>query len=122
MVVEAAEKSGSLITAREAADQNRDVMPSGSLTGGRFRGSHALLRDGAKLVESAVDILQELGIPTGPPTLAGSPEVIEFTVDDISRELKISVGEALGRLLEWELAGEIQRVGSGRFIRSRSKV
>jgi DNA processing protein len=123
VVIEAAEKSGSLITAREAADQNRDVMAvPGSLTGGRFRGSHALLRDGAKLVESAVDILQELGISSGPPIGSGSPQVVEFTVDDISRELKISVGEALGRLLEWELAGEIQRVGLGRFIRSRSKV
>jgi DNA processing protein len=127
VVVEAAEKSGSLITARAAADQNRDVMAvPGSLTGGRFRGSHALLRDGAKLVETAVDILQELGIDCGPPRRANEgedrPQVVEFTVDDISRELKISVGEALGRLLEWELAGEIQRVGSGRFIRSRSKV
>ena len=63
LVVEAAEKSGSLITARLAADQGRDVMAMPGLTaGGRNRGAHALLRDGAKLVESAVDILQELGI------------------------------------------------------------
>ena len=127
VVIEAAEKSGSLITAREAADQSRDVMAvPGSLTGGRFRGSHALLRDGAKLVESAVDILQELGVEkAGLPgrSLEGKgPEVIEFTVDDIARELQIPTGEALGRLLEWELEGEIQRVGSGRFIRSRGKV
>ena len=63
VVVEAKEKSGSLITARLAADQGRDVMAvPGTIVGGRNRGANALLRDGAKLVESAVDILQELGI------------------------------------------------------------
>ena len=63
VVVEAREKSGSLITARLAADQGRDVMAvPGTFVGGRNRGANALLRDGAKLVESAVDILQELGL------------------------------------------------------------
>lgn len=123
VVVEAAAKSGSLITAREAADQGRDVMAvPGSVANGRYWGCHALLRDGAKLVESAVDILQELGLPAGPARLARSLEVVEFTVDDVAQELKLSPGEALARLLEWELTGEIQRVGSGRFVRSRSKV
>lgn len=122
LVVEAAEKSGSLITARLAAEQGRDVMAMPGLTaGGRNRGAHALLRDGAKLVESAVDILQELGIGhTG--GIRGNPETVEFTVDDIAAELKISAGDALARLLEWELTGEIRRIGSGRFVRSRSKV
>jgi DNA processing protein len=123
LVVEAAEKSGSLITARLAADQGRDVMAMPGLTaGGRNRGAHALLRDGAKLVESAVDILQELGIGHAGGALAESPETVEFTVDDIAAELKISPGDALARLLEWELTGEIRRIGSGRFVRSRSKV
>ena len=70
VVVEAREKSGSLITARLAADQGRDVMAvPGTIVGGRNRGANALLRDGAKLVESAVDILQELGLDDepGPP-------------------------------------------------------
>ena len=63
VVVEAKEKSGSLITARLAAEQGRDVMAvPGTFVGGRNRGANALLRDGAKLVESAVDILQELGL------------------------------------------------------------
>ena len=123
VVVEAAEKSGSLITAREAADQGRDVMAvPGSVANGRYWGCHALLRDGAKLVESAVDILQELGLASGPRGLPRMSEVVEFTVDDVARELKLPPGEALARLLEWELTGEIQRVGSGRFVRSRSKV
>lgn len=127
VVVEAREKSGSLITARLAADQGRDVMAvPGTFVGGRNRGANALLRDGAKLVESAVDILQELGIDAariGPKGARGeSGQVIEFTVDDIAAELKIPAGEALARLLEWELTGEIQRIGSGRFVRSRVKL
>ena len=127
VVVEATEKSGSLITARLAADQGRDVMAvPGTFVGGRNRGANALLRDGAKLVESAVDILQELGLGLRPGArrarTAKSPEVVEFTVDEIAEQLKIPAGEALARLLEWELTGEVQRIGSGRFVRSRSKV
>jgi len=126
VVVEAKEKSGSLITARLAADQGRDVMAvPGTFVGGRNRGANALLRDGAKLVESAVDILQELGMDSGVarrPGDAGSPQLVEFTVDEIAEQLKISAGEALARLLEWELTGEVRRIGSGRFVRSRGKV
>ena len=123
LVVEAAEKSGSLITARLAADQGRDVMAMPGLTaGGRNRGAHALLKDGAKLVESAVDILQELGIGVAGTGRGETTEAVEFTVDDIAAELKISAGDALARLLEWELTGQIRRIGSGRFLRSRSKV
>jgi DNA processing protein len=123
VVVEAREKSGSLITARLAGDQGRDVMVvPGPTRSGQNRGGHALLRDGAKLVESAVDILQELGLDrTGVP-IHESVQTVEFTVDDIAQQLKIPAGEALARLLEWELTGEIQRIGSGRFVRSRSKV
>jgi DNA processing protein len=126
VVVEAAEKSGSLITARLAADQGRDVMVvPGPVLGGRNRGAHALIRDGAKLVESAVDILQELGLNQGLAPLCQQGEggeSVEFTVDDIAQQLELPAGEALARLLEWELTGEIQRIGSGRFIRSQSKV
>lgn len=123
VVIEAAERSGSLITARMAADQGRDVMVvPGPVLGGRNRGAHALIRDGAKLVESGVDILQELGISGGPAGSPGSLELVEFTVEDIAQQLKLTPGEALAWLLEWELAGEVQRIGSGRFVRSRSKV
>lgn len=126
VVVEAMEKSGSLITARLAADQGRDVMAvPGTFVGGRNRGANALLRDGAKLVESAVDILQELGLDerlARRAPMGESPEVVEFTVDQVAEQMKITSGEALARLLEWELTGEVQRIGSGRFRRSRSKV
>lgn len=123
VVVEAAEKSGALITAREALDQGRDVMAvPGKVAGGRNRGCHALLRDGAKLVESAVDILQELGIPAAGALNGICPETVEFTVDEVAGQLGLAPGEALARLLEWELTGEIQRTGSGRFVRTQGKV
>ena len=77
VVIEAGEKSGSLITARCALEQGRDVLAvPGSVLGGRNRGGHALLRDGARIVESADDILDELNLrprcASREPT-AGSP-------------------------------------------------
>jgi DNA processing protein len=123
VVVEARERSGSLITARLAGDQGRDVMVvPGQIRTGQNRGGHALLRDGAKLVESAVDILQELGLNPAAVAAQEFSQSVEFTVDDVAQQMKIPPGEALARLLEWELTGEIQRIGSGRFVRSRVKV
>src|SRR4029078_8086814 len=64
VVIEAAEQSGSLITAASALEQGKDVMAvPGNVLSGRNRGGHALIRDGAKIVESADDILEELGVP-----------------------------------------------------------
>ena len=61
VVVEANDRSGSLITAHCAAEQGREVMAvPGSVLGGRNRGGHALIRDGAKVVETADDILEEI--------------------------------------------------------------
>ncbi len=65
VVVEAPEKSGALITASTALEQGRDVLVvPGPAVGGRNRGGHLLIRDGAKVVESADDILQDSGLLT----------------------------------------------------------
>ena len=108
-----------------AANQGREVMVlPGPAIGGRNRGGHLLIRDGAKVVESADDILQELGglppldsTPAEAPGLGQLPEVIDFTVDDIARQTGEAPGVVLARLLDLELAGRIQRVGGGRFSR-----
>lgn len=134
VVVEAPEKSGALITAASALDQGRDVYAvPGAVPGGRNRGGHLLIRDGAKLIESADDILLELGLKVPPPTASSSePEAdavlgrlpfdAEFSMDELPEAGDVAPGRVLARLLELELTGKIQRVGSGRFLRIRGRV
>ncbi len=131
VVIEAGDKSGSLITARCALEQGRDVLAvPGNILTGRNRGAHALLRDGAKIVESADDILEELGMCTAAGSVdrsAGSRSrdpILDCLVpgepsdlDDIAERSGLLPSRLLPRLMELELAGAIARVGGGRFIR-----
>jgi DNA processing protein len=140
VVVEAAGKSGSLITARHALDQGREVLAvPGNILGGRNAGAHALLRDGAKIVESADDILEEIHLGVGDGRLgiggADEPKAAElasqdpvllhmtlgdsYDLDELSSACGMDRIKLLQRLLELELGGAVQRVEGGRFVRFR---
>ena len=142
VIVEAAEGSGSLITADFALEQGRTVLAvPGNVLGGRNFGAHALLRDGAKLVECADDILEELppalthpapapGEPPQPrhepgrrhpashdPVLRSMDEGDTYDLDEIAERSGLDRVKLLPRLLELELAGAVRRVEGGRFVR-----
>ncbi|HUL94256.1 MAG TPA: DNA-processing protein DprA [Burkholderiales bacterium] len=130
LVVEAAVDSGSLITARFAADQGREVFAiPGSIHSPLSKGCHALIKQGAKLVESAQDVLEELGISArhaqnAPPAGEGHDllEKMGFDPCDID-ELTLRSGlpaEAVSAaLLELELDGKIAGLPGGLYQRIR---
>lgn len=131
VVVEASESSGSLITAACALKQGRDVMAvPGSVLSGRNKGSHGLLKDGAKVVETADDILDELGWAGGSKTrrrgLPSDPllAIMEageaYGFDQLVDLSGIPPAKLLTKLMELELLGQLQSVPGGRFTRPAS--
>lgn len=137
VVIEASEHSGSLITAACALEQGREVMAvPGNVLSGRNRGGHALLRDGAKIVECADDIVEDLMF-AGPgngvgrqesntclkesstdPVLQGMEAGQPYDLDALAAGSGLDMPRLLPRLIELELAGLIRRAEGGRFVRS----
>jgi DNA processing protein len=136
VVIEASAKSGSLITAGCALDQGREVMAvPGSVLSGRNRGGHALLKDGAKIVETADDVVEGLGWDPGARTpgtagttssgSGGSPDPVlnamapehPYDLDALALASGLDMPRLLPRLIELELAGRVRRLGGGRFVR-----
>lgn len=130
LVVEAAPGSGSLITARVAAEQGREVFAiPGSIHSPLARGCHALIRQGAKLVETAADVLEELGwqaphtqalhtaagsIPAADPlldALGAGP----LTADQLAEITGLTLDTLSGKLLALELAGHLACLPGGRY-------
>ena len=133
VVIEATARSGSLITARCAAEQGRDVMAvPGNVLSGRNIGGHALIKDGAKVVETADDILDEMGLDLGKNATQGRRGLIShdpllrhmdagesYDLDDLTAVSDLNGAELLARLVELELEGRVARSASGRFSRLR---
>jgi DNA processing protein len=95
VIVEAAEKSGSLITARMALEQDRQVfaVPGSPLTG-KTRGSNRLLKDGAKLVECVEDVIEELAPQMARPLASGAVPAPEGPLEPVAELGSTSVGPA----------------------------
>ena len=94
VVVEAARRSGSLISARLALSQDREVMAvPGNVTSELSRGSNGLIRDGAKVVESWVDVAEELPSPWRENLLAQRDGKVDNSQDSLSREERRLVNE-----------------------------
>jgi DNA processing protein len=132
LVVEAALKSGSLITARMALEQNRDVLAiPGSIHNPMARGCHYLLQQGATLVTSVVDVLNELRIAPSAPSVANNGSIpiaikeenlVKFigfemtTVDQIVLRSGSTLEETTKILTQLELQGAVISVPGG-YIR-----
>ena len=134
LVVEAALKSGSLITARLAAEQGKEVFAiPGSIHAPQSRGCHALIRQGAKLVETVNDIFEDLDIRTEiVPAQASasfdsspqseSPLLAALGHDPVSLDVLVArtgwpAAQLQAQLLELELAGDVARLPGGLFQR-----
>lgn len=140
LVIEAAYRSGSLITARLASEQGREVFAlPGSIHNPLARGCHRLIREGAKLVESAADIIDELAPLVGhlmlhndaPPTReivakqhdADYQQLLEalahdpVSADELAGKCALTIDQVSSMLLILELEGEVEVLQGGQYSR-----
>jgi len=138
LVVEAARRSGSLITARLAAEQGREVFAiPGSIHNPLTRGCHQLIRQGAKLVEAADDIVAELAplaghmlqtldeeAPRREASGEGDEEYVKLldalghdpvSSDEIAERSGLTIDQVSSMLLILELEGKIEKLSGGRY-------
>lgn len=141
VVVEAAPRSGSLTTARHAIEQNREVFAvPGPVDSLASRGCHALIRDGARLVETVDDILEELGPKVGRSrSTEGAPAVrnpaelslsdvertvfsqlgdLSMTIDELIARTGLTAAQTMATLSVLEMRRLVRRVPGNQFIRA----
>ncbi len=135
LVVEAALASGSLITARQAGEQGREVFAiPGSIHSPFSKGCHQLIKQGAKLVDEANDILLELQWGTAKPVGAASESKVDETetdplleamgfdpisIDALLARATLPTDQLIARLTELELDGAIASMPGGKYQRMR---
>jgi DNA processing protein len=135
IVIEAGERSGALITADFALEQNREVFAvPGNITSRASHGTNRLIQQGAKLVSSVTDVLEELNLTMVPQQVAVQmvlPESAEeaallqhlspqpIHVDELSRASGLPSAEVSSTLTLMELKGMVQQVGGMRYVLSR---
>lgn len=135
LVIEAAARSGSLITARMAAEQGREVFAiPGSIHSPLSKGCHQLIKQGAKLVESAEDVLEELHYPRPVPAApAADPQIVPATqaahplltvigfdpvdIDRLADRCALSVADLSAQLFALELDGLVEMLPGGIYRR-----
>ena len=143
VVVEAAEQSGALITARLAAELGREIMAvPGRVTSAQSRGAHALIKDGAALVEELEDVIEALPMrwraclkpvvsvgqherqaadhvqdPDG-QRLLGIVGAEPITIDEVIEKSGLGSARAAALLLELELHGSIRQIEGKRFVQA----
>ncbi|MGE5199293.1 MAG: DNA-processing protein DprA, partial [Rhodospirillaceae bacterium] len=145
VIVEAAQRSGSLITARCALEQGRSVMAvPGPVLSGRNRGAHALIRDGAGVVEEAIDVIEQLqadwrdefieapAASPGPdpaaaparaePVLSAMLPGETYGLEELTAMTGLAPAEILTRLTRLEVDGWLLRIDGGRFVKAGRNV
>jgi DNA processing protein len=138
VIVEAAMRSGSLITARLANEMGRDIFAlPGSIHAPLSRGCHRMIKQGAKLVETPDDVLEELGFarlaaarppaPPGPPAPPVNSEAQRLltalghaptTLEILATRTEMEDAALQATLLQLELAGQVTALPGGRFMRA----
>jgi len=143
LVIEAAARSGSLITARLAGEQGRDVMAiPGSIHNPLARGCHRLIKDGAALVETVEDVLAALGLPalalpadsvgemrqsaenstdrldSGAEMLLNALGFGPADLDRLIERTGLAVHAVVSTLQVLELAGRVESLAGGRYCRT----